>query len=41
MKMEKAFELFIADEGENHTEAWAKLLLPASPYELLLDSEKL
>ena len=33
--MEKAFELFIADEGENHTEAWAKLLLPASPYELL------
>ena len=29
MKMEKAFELFIADEGEKHTEAWAKLLLPA------------
>ncbi|MBQ9348775.1 MAG: hypothetical protein IJT94_15800 [Oscillibacter sp.] len=33
--MEKAFELFIADEGENHSEAWAKLLLPASPCELL------
>ena len=32
--MEKVFELFMADEGENHTEAWAKLLLPASPYEL-------
>ena len=40
MKMEKAFELFIADEGENHTEAWAKLLLPASPYELLDAIEK-
>ena len=32
--MEKAFELFMADEGENHTEAYAKLLLPASPCEL-------
>ena len=40
MKMEKAFELFITDEGENHTEAWAKLLLPASPYELLDAIEK-
>ena len=30
--MEKAFELFMADEGGNHTDAWTKLLLPAGPH---------
>ena len=34
MKKRKVYELFMVDEGPNHTEAWAKLELPASPYEI-------
>ncbi|MBQ9346530.1 MAG: hypothetical protein IJT94_04200 [Oscillibacter sp.] len=34
MKKRKVYDLFMADEGQDHTEAWAKLELPASPYEI-------
>ena len=34
MKKRKVYELFMADEGPNHTEAWAKLEMPARPYEI-------
>ena len=40
MKKRKVYELFMADEGPNHTEAWAKLVLPASPYEIRDAMEK-
>ena len=34
MKKRKVYELFMADEGQDHSEAWARLELPASPYEI-------